>query len=723
MADESPVARLALPVPLQRNFDYLAPGMGPDDVGRLVRVPFGKGEKTAVVLALPVASEVEPSRLKAIVSVLREVPALPRDWLALVEFAARYYHHPLGEALAVALPPGLRRAELLASRERDPWLVATSEAKLWRESRPRAPRLIALLDALAAGARRRGELLAAGFSSSHLRDAKSRGLIEEAPADRSADLASAPTLNAEQQQVIAAIAGEAGKFKAWLLHGITGSGKTEVYLRLIERTLAAGQQALLLVPEIGLTPQLEQRVAQRFPRARRIALHSGASDGARCRGFLDALTGEADIVMGTRLAVFSPLPRLGLILVDEEHDASYKQQDGMRYSARDLAVWRAHQRGVPVVLGSATPSLESWQQAINGRYGKLELTERAAAAAPPAIRLIDTRRIKLRDGLSPQLEAALEKCLGRGEQSLVFLNRRGYAPVLACPACNWVSDCDRCSAHRVLHLAERVLRCHHCGSEAPVPRACPQCGNQDLVGFGRGTQRLEEWISQRFPGARVLRADRDSIRTPAQWIALRQAIENGDADILVGTQMLAKGHDFPRLTVVGVVGADASLFASDFRAPERLFQQLMQVAGRAGRAALPGEVLIQTEFPDHPLFDALRRQDYSGFARDELAQREAAWFPPFGAQAVLRAEADKVDDAIAFLVEARALGDDIAEGLRRFDPVPMRLVRRARLERAQLVIEADQRSVLQNHLAAWLPRIERLRRTVRWHLDVDPTEI
>ncbi len=719
------VARLALPVPLPRHFDYFAEGVEAGDVGRLARVPFGSGEKTGVILELDVIPNVALEKLRRIISVQRDVPPLPTDWLALVAFAARYYHHPLGEAVAVALPPGLRGAELLDERNRDPWLHVTEAGRAVLAGAGRVSKAREAAAALAGGKLLRSALVAGGHGAPAVREAIKRGWIAEAPPDRCADLSDAPELNAEQAAVVEAVWAESDCFVPWLLHGITGSGKTEVYLRLIERTLAAGRQALLLVPEIGLTPQLEERVAARFPRARRVALHSGASDGARCRGFLAALTGDADIIVGTRLSVFSPLPRLGLVLVDEEHDASYKQQDGLRYSARDLAVWRAKQRGVSVVLGSATPSLETWQQAESGRYRQLSLTQRAAAAAPPTVKLIDTRRVRLQDGLSPMLEVALEARLARNEQSLVFLNRRGYAPVLACPSCGWASDCDHCSAHRVFHLAERLLRCHHCGTEAPVPRACPKCGDQDLHGFGRGTQRLEERISMRFPHARVLRVDRDSVRTPAQWEAVRRQIGAGEVDIIVGTQMLAKGHDFPRLTLVGVVGADASLFAADYRAPERLFQQLMQVSGRAGRAGLAGEVLIQTEFPDHPLFESLRRNDFAGFARMELGQREAAHFPPFGAQAVMRAEAADIEAALDFLVQAREAAEDIAGEVRLFDPVPMRLVRRARLERAQLVLEADSRAPLQNLLTAWMPRLYTLRapRGLRWHVDVDPIEI
>jgi primosomal protein N' (replication factor Y) len=471
-------------------------------------------------------------------------------------------------------------------------------------------------------------------------------------------------------------------------------------------------------------------VAARFPAARLVALHSGMASGARSRGFVEAWWGEADIVLGTRLAVFTPLPRLGLIVVDEEHDASFKQQDGMRYSARDMAVWRARQESVPVVLGSATPSLESWHHAGCGRYRLLRLTRRARAEAMPRVSGIDTRRQKLDHGLSPPLLTALEQRLARGEQSLIFLNRRGYAPVLACAACGWVSRCTHCSANQVLHLADRQLRCHHCGAQSRVPAACPDCGNQDLQPFGRGTQRLEEVLVARFPAARVLRVDRDSAGNPRRWAEILATIRGGGADILVGTQMLAKGHDFPLLTLVGVLNADASLFAADFRAPERLFAQLLQVGGRSGRAELPGEVLIQTEHPGHPLYAALANHDYPRFAESQLAERRQAGFPPFAFQALLAADAPAMADALGFLGRARALGLDAAQGLAPdalclYDPVPMRLARRADRERAQLLVESASRARLQAFLAAWVPRLPELRpgRGLRWHVDVDPIEI
>ena len=558
-------------------------------------------------------------------------------------------------------------------------------------------------------------------------DALKRGWITPGSAADPAQMAGAPTLTDEQQAAVASLSEGFGCFQPFLLFGVTGSGKTEVYLRLVQQVIAGGGQALILVPEIALTPQLEGRVAGRFPAARVVSLHSALAEGARSQGFVQAMEGRADIVLGTRLSVFTPLPRLGLIVVDEEHDASYKQHEGVRYSARDLAIWRARQRSVPIVLGSATPSLESWHAAETGRYKRVELASRAVAATLPKVRPVDVRREKLQHGLSEHLLRAVEVRLQKGEQSLIFLNRRGYAPVLSCPSCGWVSRCPHCTANMVLHLADRRLRCHHCSFEAGIPLACPDCGDQDIQPFGRGTQRLEETLAERFPTARVLRVDRDAARTRSQWDALLEQIGNGEADILVGTQMMAKGHDFPKLTFVGVLNADSSLFAADFRAPERLFQQLMQVGGRAGRGQLPGEVMVQTQYPDHPLYQCLARHDFQRYAALQLDERKQARFPPFAANALLCATADEVGTALDWLKAARAEALPYAQafGVMVFDPVPMRMVRLARRERAQLLVEAPARPALQAFLSAWSERLWALKppRVLRWHLDVDPAEV
>ena len=659
-----PVLRVALDLPLHRLFDYLAASASPADVGCRVCVPFGKGERIGVIAEVADDSAWPPAQLKVAGEILRDLPPLPKELLDLCEFASTYYQAAFGAALMQALPGGLKR-------------VATPK-------------------------RRKG----------HAETATTL-------------VAPAPNLTAEQSAALGAIDPQAG-FSAHLLHGVTGSGKTEVYLRLIERVLTIGRQVLLLVPEINLTPQLEGHVRSRFPESTVVSLHSELAEAARERNWRAAFAGEAGIVLGTRLAIFTPMPRLGLIVVDEEHDVSFKQQDGMRYSARDVAVFRARQHGIPVVLGSATPSLESWANAQSRRYSLLTLRERANPEARlPVVRLLDTRKMVLRDGLSELLIAAIKARLERGEQSLVFLNRRGYAPVLACAACGWVSRCQRCAANLVLHLADRCLRCHHCGFEIRVPKACPTCGNQDIHPFGRGTQRLEVSLKELFPDARIARVDRDSVKSRKQWEMVLERIHGGDADILVGTQMLAKGHDFPKLTLVGVLGADAALFAADWRAPERLFAQLMQVSGRAGRADLEGEVLIQTQYPDHPLYAALATHDYPGFATSLLREREQAGFPPYAFQAVLRAEATEMAAALAFLTTACALPVVRDHGgVVLYDPVPMKLSRLANFERGQLLAESHSRPALQAFLPRWREAIEAIRAPakLRWHLEVDPLE-
>ena len=720
------IVRVALPVPLPQCFDYTAQSIAPGDLGRCVRVPFGRGEKTGLIVALPDAAELPVERLKPVIAIQREAPALPADWLALVEFAARYYQHPLGEVVAMALPPRLRRADAVAGTEADPLLELSAAGRQALAESKRESRALALLRSLDADGPSRRQLLREHHGTA-VADALKRGWISPGAAADPAQMAGAPTLTDEQQAALSQLSEGFGRFQPFLLFGVTGSGKTEVYLRLVQQVIASGGQALILVPEIALTPQLEGRVAGRFPAARVVSLHSALAEGARSQGFVQAMEGRADIVLGTRLSVFTPLPRLGLIVVDEEHDASYKQHEGVRYSARDLAIWRARQRSVPIVLGSATPSLESWHAAETGRYKRVELASRAVAATLPKVRPVDVRREKLQHGLSEHLLRAVEARLQKGEQSLIFLNRRGYAPVLSCPSCGWVSRCPHCTANMVLHLADRRLRCHHCSFEAGIPLACPDCGDQDIQPFGRGTQRLEETLAERFPTARVLRVDRDAARTRSQWDALLEQIGSGEADILVGTQMMAKGHDFPKLTFVGVLNADSSLFAADFRAPERLFQQLMQVGGRAGRGELPGEVMVQTQYPDHPIYQCLARHDFQRYAALQLEERKQARFPPFAANALLCATADEVGTALDWLKAARAEALPYAQafGVMVFDPVPMRMVRLARRERAQLLVEAPARPALQAFLSAWSERLWALKppRELRWHLDVDPAEV
>ena len=662
-----PILRVALDVPLATLFDYRADDASRADIGRRVAVPFGR-QKTAIGVILEVAetTRIAAGRLKPVLRVLREEPALTDSDLQLVRFAADYYHHPLGAAVMAMLPARLRQPG--GKRSQASGADNTATAVVTATAPPQVH--------------------------------------------------GAPPLTAEQVRAVDEIRGALGAFRPILLLGITSSGKSEVYLHAVAAILAAGRQALLLVPEIALTPQLEAR----FPGTTAVSLHSGLNAGERHGHWRAAQSGRARIVLGTRLAVFAPLPELGLIIVDEEHDASYKQAEGFRYSARDLAVVRAQQCNVPVVLGSATPALESYSNAAGGRYRLLTLESRIGAP-PPRIACLDTRTEKPVDGLSRPLLEAIAERLARGEQSLIFINRRGYAPVLRCPACGWVSACHRCSAQLVLHLKDRRLRCHHCGHQEAIPVGCPGCGSQQLAPLGQGTQRVEAALAGHFPRARIARIDRDSIRRRQAWQEMRRRIHERDMDLLVGTQLLAKGHDFPHLNLVGVVNADSLLYSSDFRAAERLYALLTQVAGRAGRGSEQGSVLIQTEFPHHPLYQALQRQDYRAFADGLLAERRQAGFPPFVHQALLRAEASRMATALEFLNAAAQLGRRLAPPVTLYDAVPAAMPRRAGRERAQLLVQSDSRARLQQFLRSWHDRLIQSRSSrARWSLDVDPLE-
>lgn len=659
--------RVALDVPLQKVFEYSLPEDVAARIGDRVAVRFGAQQKVGVVVEERATPLLPAARVKPINALRDDAPRLPGDWLELMRFLSGYYQRPFGETVISALPPRLR-----------------SIRPLPRKALKQQPQPV--------GSR---------FVSRH-------------------------ELTETQARVVQHVG---DGFNAFLLHGVTGSGKTEVYLHLVAKALERGKQALVLVPEISLTPQLEARFREAFPDAHLALMHSGLEDVARTSAWLAAARGEAGIVLGTRLAVLAPLPKLALIVVDEEHDPSFKQQEGLRYSARDAAVYRAKLAACPVVLGTATPSLETWHNWTLGRYEKLELPERAAPGARlPVVRTIDLRDNPLEQGFTRTIFEEIEKRLARREQSLVFINRRGYAPVLACEACGWTAGCARCTARMVLHAANGkrnpsgTLRCHHCGAEGAIPRACPTCGNVDLKAMGRGTQRVEETLAAHFPGARIVRIDRDSARRRAELSRTLEGIRRGEGDILVGTQLLAKGHDFPALTLVGVLNADTALMSTDYRAPERLFAVLAQVSGRAGRRERPGEVLIQTRYPGHPLFAALARHDYAGFAESQLAERRAAGFPPFVFEAALRAEAPKLETALAFL-EGAAASVRAPDEVRVFDPVPHLLTRRAGLERAQLVMQSASRVAIQEFLTG-LSRMlfEEAPRHVRWHLDVDPIE-
>ena len=715
------ILRVALDVPLPKLFDYRSEDATRADIGSRVLVPFGKKRLVGVIWDVATKSEVTDSRLRSIEKILRDVAPLPREWLALVEFCSGYYHGPLGEVAAAALPPRLRTGKTVPLPQRDYVLTPIGRDAL-AGTPPRHRRLRALLERLARG--RASELDAqASGSRNLLRRGIETGWIASIEPERSEPrFVHAHELTSEQGQAIGILRSGLEKFRVSLLFGVTGSGKTEIYLQLIAEALARGKQVLVLVPEIALTPALEAAFRDRFPGACIVTQTSAMVELERVRGWLLAHSGRADIVLGTRLAVFTPLPRLGLVVVDEEQDASFKQREGVRYSARDLAITRAHIAGASVILCSATPSLESFHHATSGKYELVPLTRRAIdRAALPAIRLIDTRKHPSQEGIVPPLLEALATRLARGEQSLVFLNRRGYAPALACPACGWVKGCRRCSANMVVHLAAQRLRCHHCGLAEGIPRACPECGNPDLQAFGRGTQRIELLLGEKFPQARILRVDSDAVRARTRLEDLLERATH--ADILVGTQILAKGHHFERLTLAGVLNADSGLFSSDYRASERTFAQLQQVAGRAGRANLPGEVLIQTRYPEHPLYRSLVRHDYAGFAKSVLAERREAGFPPFVFEAALRAESTDELRAQRFLRSAIDQSPYRSASITVFDPVPMSLARLAGVERAQVLVQSRSRPHLQAFLAEWSDALYRMpSHKVRWHLDVDPIE-
>jgi len=719
------VFRVALPLPLPRLFDYRAPhgiSVCSGHVGCRLRVPFGRGEQVGIVVEVGPA-QADALDLRTAHELLDARPLLSAELFDTLHFCARYYHAPLGEVLATALPTVLRNGQALPDTGLSYWALTAAGEEAMASLRPGRPRRLA--EQLRAGPVDEARLDAQSDDwRAAARALAKRGLIARAalpPPASAAVTAAAPELNAEQEAALAAIR-TGGGFRAVLLEGVTGSGKTEVYLQAIADCLAAGKQALILVPEIGLTPQTLARFRARLGVPVH-ALHSGLADGERARAWTAMARGEARVLVGTRSAVFTPLPAAGLIVIDEEHDASYKQQEGVRYHARDLALVRAKALGVPVLLGSATPSLESLHNAQAGRYARLRLSQRAGQAKPPRVRVIDIRKRRLEHGLSQDALDAIGHCLARGEQALVFKNRRGYAPVLLCHDCGWSAQCRRCDAPMTMHAGGRTLLCHHCGARRPRPSCCADCAGLGLQPQGFGTERLEEALAARFPDAPLIRVDRDTTRR-------RGAIEKhlatfGDrAGILVGTQMLAKGHDLPRLSLVVVIGVDEGLFSADFRAGERLAQLLIQVAGRTGRAALPGEVLLQTHHPEHPLLITLLAGGYPAAAAAELAQREAAGFPPYSHLALLRAQAPRELDTQGFLRDARD-AFELSDAVQASAPMPAPMARRAGQARGQLLLTAALRPALQAALGDWLPRVYALKsaRKVRWSLDVDPADL
>lgn len=717
------VLRVALPVPLPTLFDYLPPAEGDAVAGSRVLVPFGKGKAVGVVVETGVEAAVGKARLKRVLRVLDDGPLLDAELMATLARAADYWLGAPGEAYANALPLALREDRPLPELDEEAWtLTEAGREALAAGTRRGGSR--ALLDALSRGPQT-AELLHEMLPG--WRDAARRldqaGLIERTRATAAAlPVTAAPSLSDEQRQAVEVIGQSLGRFQPFLLDGVTGSGKTEVYLALIEKVIAQGKQALLLVPEIGLAPQTVRRLRERLGVAVQV-LHSNLAEGDRARAWLRARSGEAKVILGTRSAIFTPLPHAGLIVVDEEHDSAYKQQEGFRYHARDLAILRGRALDVPVLLGSATPSLESLANVQAGRYCALHLRARPGAIRAPQVQIVDMRAQRLDHGLSPALLAAVADTVARGEQALVFRNRRGYAPVLLCYSCGWHAECPRCEHPMTLHAGRRALICHHCDYTARLPGQCPACFSPELKPQGQGTERLEEALAAHFSDVPVLRIDRETTRRRDAFEQLLEGLHEDKPAILVGTQMLAKGHDLPNLTLVAIVGVDEGLHSVDFRASERLAQLVVQVAGRAGRAKKPGRVLLQTHHPDHPLLRQLLAQGYAASANTLLEERRSVQLPPFGHQVLLRADAHQREHVDAFLGEAASALAGTAVQLAGPMPAPMPL--RAGRHRGQLLIEAPTRSALHGALRPWYPSLSSLpsSRRVRWSLDVDPIDL
>jgi len=725
------ILRIAVPSPLYRSFDYLLPaGVEPQalQAGMRVRIPFGRRTVIGVLLAITTESPVATHKLKHALAVLDTDPVLDGDVLSMVEWASDYYHHPVGDALTAALPVLLRQGEPPEATGTPAWRLTEAGRTVDNTMLARAPRQQAVMSALHEHSQGLARS-ALDASASVLRTLEEKGWIEDFYQEPITDsiaaaTSSAHTLNPAQQHAVDAILEQYDQFSPFLLEGVTGSGKTEVYLTLVEHALSRQQQVLVLVPEIGLTPQLVDRFRQRFPVPLAV-LHSGLSDRERLAAWQLAHTGAAPVIIGTRSAIFTPLPRPGLIVVDEEHDASLKQQDGFRYSARDLAIWRARQLDIPVILGSATPSLESLLNVEQERYQRLDLPERTGVARPPGFSLVDIREQRLEDGLSAPLLKRMQEHLDADGQVLLFLNRRGFAPTLMCYGCDWVAECRRCDARMTWHQHDGRLHCHHCGSQRPVDSVCPSCQGTELHPVGQGTERVEQALTAHFPEFEQIRIDRDTTRRKGELDRLLGQARSGASRILLGTQMLAKGHHFPNVTLVGILDADHGLFSTDFRASERMAQLIVQVAGRAGRHERPGEVLIQTCHPEHPLLQLLITQGYPAFARAALAERRTAQMPPVTSMALLRAEAPAADTAMGFLAalqqRIRATG---LPGVDVWGPVPATMERRAGRFRAQLLLQSKRRGDLQRLLSTLVRQLEQTKeaRQVRWSVDVDPVD-
>ncbi len=725
-----PIIRVALDVPLDVLFDYILPNAKRKHIGARVQVPFRRKLVIGVIIEVTSNSSVPANKLKSAKCIFSDIPPLPKALLDLFRFCSDYYHSPLGEVVMNGLPTRLRSGKPFMQKSQSIFKFRITD-KGHVVDTSSIPSRSYLKSRVLAYLKESGDIsvneikkISPG-ATRILKQFVKLGWVEAIPSTlpSASELSLGPELTKEQKIAVDEISAESDQFNCWLLHGVTGSGKTEVYLQLVALKLLQGKQTLVLIPEISLTPQLETVFHTRFPDTSIISLHSGLNSTERANGWLQALEGKAKIILGTRLAVFTPIPNLGLIIVDEEQDSSFKQKSGLCYSARDVAIFRAKYTNIPIILGSATPSLESYFNAINRRYRMLRLLSRAADKAElPNVICIDTRVVKAREGLSDPIIKAIEKNLTLNRQSLIFINRRGFAPVLMCKSCAWTAACTRCTSRLVVHLREKKLRCHYCGYVEDISPVCPKCGGQEVAPFGHGTQRIESVLAEHFPDARILRIDRDSTRRKEAWKEILKDIHNQHVDILVGTQILAKGHNFPNLGLVGILNSDASLYSTDFRAAEYLFSQLMQVAGRGGRGNITGEVLIQTKFPNHPIYHALRKHNYEILAQTLLAERKQANFPPFVYQALLRAEASQLDTALDFLANAAKMIQP-TKNMEIFDPVPAQMSRLKGMERAHLLVQSYSRKELQKFLVSWRSKLDKLpTRKTRWMLDIDPLE-
>jgi len=730
MSCEPSVVEVAVFAPLRKTFHYLPAVAGSALLpGVLVRVPFGRGSRLGIVLALVGSSAAGQRRLKRITEVIDQVPIIGTELMRLARWAADYYQHPIGEVLAATLPGPLRHGRRPAQRQSFEWSLTDPDSPDVVALAVKAPRQAAILERMGGRAAGVADFESLNFDWRRaLRELEKKGLVNRRLCVPRAvvvnESAGTVELNAEQTDAAARLISAIGSFRAHLLHGVTGSGKTEVYMEAIGNALDQGLTALLLVPEIILTQQMVMRLKRRFGGAVGV-LHSGLTDLERARVWLQCREGDVKIVMGTRSAVWAPLRRLGLVIVDEEHDGSFKQQEGFRYNARDVAIMRAQQAGVPIVLGTATPSLEAYLNVKRDKYVYLPLSQRAGGARLPEISCIDVRGLRLVGGLSDRLCRALSERLERGEQALLFLNRRGFAPVVLCHQCGWIATCVRCDANLVLHKARNVLICHHCGGQKHAQRIAPCCPAPELVPLGLGTEQVEGTLNELFPGKRIARIDRDTMRRKSAMEETFAAIRDGTVDILIGTQMLAKGHDFSRVTLVGIVDADSQLFSTDFRAEERLAQMIIQVAGRAGRAEVPGEVFIQTHHPHHELLQTLLASGYDRFAEGALVERRLAALPPYVPMALIRAEAPNAQMPLKFLgAVAKKVRARRIQGLEILGPIPAAMEKKAGRYRAQLMVTATTRKVLAASVKSLVDASEDVpsSRNVRWSVDIDPQD-